>query len=125
MKTRLLFVILAVSMVINLPFLLITANFALASDMGPKHASFAITNVFTVKVPEGAQRVHFQATGVVYAAQRQLQWRLNGAPLASGQADAFWFPRPGRFHLSLHDAGGNELDGVEFEVRGSPTNAQR
>ena len=71
-------------------------------------------------IPEASQRVHFQAAGVAHAAQSELRWRLNGELLASGQADAFWFPRPGRFHLSLQDAGGNELDRVEFEVRGSP-----
>jgi len=99
-------------------------------DESPAHAEIvypAAGQVIAVDpdIPEGAQRVHFQATGVASTAQRQLQWRLNGEPLVSGQADAFWFPRPGRFLLSLHDAGGNELDRVEFEVRGSPTSALR
>ena len=99
-------------------------------DESPAHAQIvypAAGQVIAVDpdIPEEAQRVHFQATGFASNAQRQLQWRLNGEPLVSGQADAFWRPRPGRFLLSLHDAGGNELDRVEFEVRGSPTSAQR
>ena len=56
-RTRSVLGIFALTIVINLPLLLIAANFTSASDMKPKHASFAITNVFTVKVPEGAQQV--------------------------------------------------------------------
>jgi len=94
-------------------------------DESPAHAGIAYPSAGQViavdpDIPQEAQRVHFQATGLAGPAQ----WRLNGEALASAGAGAFWSPRPGRFQLSLHDAGGTELDRVEFEVRGSPVHAR-
>jgi transglutaminase-like putative cysteine protease len=43
--------------VLGMPLLLGTAGESAASTMQPKQATFAITNVFTVKVPEGAKQV--------------------------------------------------------------------
>jgi penicillin-binding protein 1C len=63
-------------------------------------------------IPEALQRVPFEAIG----ARPQSQWRLNGEPVREG---ALWRPQPGRWQLSLHDVNGEQLDSVQFEVRGS------
>ena len=62
-------------------------------------------------IPPGRQRVRFEASG-----GSNLQWRLNGEALKSGE---LWQPLPGRWVLTLHDATGTQLDAVRFEVRGS------
>jgi penicillin-binding protein 1C len=61
-------------------------------------------------IPEDAQLMHFRAEGE----HADVQWRLNGAY----QPSPFWRPQPGRWTLSLHASDGNELDSVQFEVRG-------
>jgi penicillin-binding protein 1C len=63
-------------------------------------------------IPEALQRVPFEAEG----ASSQSEWRLNGEPVRDG---ALWRPQPGRWQLSLHDVNGEQLDSVQFEVRGS------
>jgi penicillin-binding protein 1C len=63
-------------------------------------------------IPDALQRVPFEAVG----AGVQSQWRLNGEPVSAG---AFWRPQPGTWRLTLHDANGEELDSVQFEVRGN------
>jgi penicillin-binding protein 1C len=63
-------------------------------------------------IPDALQRVPFEAVG----AGVQPQWRLNGDPVSDGE---FWRPRPGTWHLTLHDPNGDELDAVQFEVRGN------
>lgn len=63
-------------------------------------------------IPFDHQRVRFEATGT----GPNLQWRLNGEPLADGD---LWRPQPGRWLLTLHDANGMQLDAIRFEVRGS------
>ena len=63
-------------------------------------------------LPEALQRVAFEAIG----AGAQWQWRLNGEPVSDA---APWRPQPGRWQLTLHDVNGNELDSVQFEVRGN------
>jgi penicillin-binding protein 1C len=62
-------------------------------------------------IPEPLQRVPFSAVGA-----GEPHWRLNGAPV---DESAPWRPKPGRWHLTLHDANGVELDSVQFEVRGA------
>jgi penicillin-binding protein 1C len=61
-------------------------------------------------IPEPAQLMHFRAEG----AQPGARWRLNGEE----QDSPFWRPRRGRWTLSLHTHEGDELDSVQFEVRG-------
>jgi penicillin-binding protein 1C len=62
-------------------------------------------------IPPAAQRVRFRATG----ADGRERWRLDGEPVAP---DGFWTPQPGQHVLTLHDAQGEELGRVEFQVRG-------
>jgi len=63
-------------------------------------------------IPPDRQRVRFEASG----GGPDLQWRLNGEPLAGGD---LWRPQPGKWLLTLHDVNGAQVDGVRFEVRGS------
>jgi penicillin-binding protein 1C len=63
-------------------------------------------------IPDALQRVPFEAIG----AGAQSQWRLNGEAVS---ASGSWRPQPGTWHLTLHDANGDELDSVQFEVRGN------
>ncbi len=67
-------------------------------------------------IPLESQRVQFRADG----APERGQWRLDGQSVGADSGGGFWTPRPGRHRLSLHDDAGNELDAVEFEVRGGP-----
>lgn len=57
LSTRSVLVMLGIAIALGLPLLLIVAGDIAASTMPPKRATFAITNVFTVKVPEGAKQV--------------------------------------------------------------------
>ncbi len=65
-------------------------------------------------IPAAAQRVRFEAS----VATATLGWRLDGEPLPPA-ADALWKPKPGRHRLALVDPEGQELDQVQFEVRGA------
>ena len=56
-STRSVLIILAIAMALGLPLLLSGAGDLSAATPQPKRAAFAITNIFTVKVPEGAQQV--------------------------------------------------------------------
>jgi hypothetical protein len=49
--------VLGIATALGLPLLLMAADDLSASTIQPKRATFAITNVLTVKVPEGAQQV--------------------------------------------------------------------
>ena len=55
--TRSVLIILAVAVALGLPLLLSGAGDLSAATPQPKRAAFAITNIFTVKVPEGAKQV--------------------------------------------------------------------
>lgn len=46
------------------------------------------------------------------------RWRIDGEPIASEADAVFWVPIAGTHRLSLIDADGNEVDAVQFEVRG-------
>lgn len=48
---------LGIAIALALPFLLMAAGDLSASTMQPKRATFAITNILTIKVPEGAKQV--------------------------------------------------------------------
>jgi len=65
-------------------------------------------------IPADAQRVRFEAS----VATESLGWRLDGETLEPA-VDLLWKPRPGRHRLALVGADGQELDRVQFEVRGS------
>jgi penicillin-binding protein 1C len=66
-------------------------------------------------IPDGVQRVHFQAAPQL-PGQR---WRLDGEPIGEPDRAVRWAPTPGRHDLALLDAHGEELDRVHFEVRGA------
>nr|WP_306604457.1 penicillin-binding protein 1C [Azonexus sp.] len=65
-------------------------------------------------IPPERQRIPLRLSG---AAEHGWHWRINGKPLLKAEAKARWLPQPGRHRLSLHDARGNLLDGVDIEVR--------
>lgn len=64
-------------------------------------------------IPPEAQRVRFEAT----VPTEGLAWRLDGEALDLGP-EGLWKPRHGRHRLVLTDGRGEELDRVQFEVRG-------
>jgi penicillin-binding protein 1C len=66
-------------------------------------------------IPDGVQRVHFQAAPQL-PGQR---WRLDGVTIGDPDRAVRWAPTPGRHALALLDARGEELDRVHFEVRGA------
>ena len=66
-------------------------------------------------IPFDRQRVVFSAA----SAHAGLQWVLDGKPLGRANANASWFPLPGRHVLRIVDAKGEMADEVAFEVRGA------
>jgi len=68
-------------------------------------------------IPDGAQRVVFQASPAVPG----LRWRLDDAetPTEAVHGRADWVPSAGRHTLALEDATGRTLSSVAFEVRGN------
>lgn len=66
-------------------------------------------------IPFDRQRVIFSAS----SAHAGLQWQLDGKPLGRANANASWFPLPGRHVLRMVDAKGEMADEVAFEVRGA------
>ena len=65
-------------------------------------------------IPPERQRVHMQVAGI----GDPLRIRLAEEELTASSEGALWRPRAGQHVMSLVDAGGAELDRVEFEVRG-------
>ena len=63
-------------------------------------------------IPPANQRVLFKASSRLPAGWT---WQLDG----KRQPALAWFPMPGKHHLQLLDAHGNEADAVAFEVRGA------
>jgi penicillin-binding protein 1C len=63
-------------------------------------------------IPVEAQRVELRAQG----AGADTRWEVNGVALDGAP---YWRPQPGRWTVTLKDAGGTLLDQVEFEVRGA------
>ncbi len=66
-------------------------------------------------IPSGAQRVRIE----IRAGSQALGLWLDGVPLAMSDEMAMWQPLGGHHKLALVDARGNEVDHVEFEVRGT------
>ncbi len=68
-------------------------------------------------IPAFAQRVVFEAAPAIAG----LEWRLDGATLAStdAQGRADWAPAAGKHSLALVDSDGRTLSVVVFEVRGN------
>jgi penicillin-binding protein 1C len=64
-------------------------------------------------IPPARQRVAFESLGA-----RGAFWRLDGRELGTVDGPLLWQPRPGRHQLALVDERQNELDRVEFTVRG-------
>jgi penicillin-binding protein 1C len=64
-------------------------------------------------IPPARQRVAFESLGASGAF-----WRLDGRELGTVDGPLLWQPRPGRHQLALVDERQNELDRVEFTVRG-------
>jgi penicillin-binding protein 1C len=67
-------------------------------------------------IPAAQQRVALRAS----AAGPGVSWRIDGRPAGAAEAMPLWMPVPGRHRLALLDAGGREVDAVQFEVRGAP-----
>ncbi len=72
-------------------------------------------------IPEDQQRVLFQASAQVAGGA----WRLDEQVFGDGSDILAWEPQVGRHVLSLHQADGNELDRVEFQVRGVKARKQQ
>ena len=72
-------------------------------------------------VPAGRERVPFLAA----AAGADSRWRVDDTLVEGRGGRATWTPVAGRHRLTLEDAGGNRLDRVEFEVRGSRAGSGR
>ena len=68
-------------------------------------------------IPHGRQRVRF----AMNPRHPAYAWRLDETPLEPDRT--WWQPVAGRHVLALIDAGGAEVDRVEFEVRGGPGRA--
>ncbi len=66
-------------------------------------------------IPDDVQRVRFVAA----PSSPGQHWLLDGQTLGVADSAALWVPQPGRHDLVLVDSGGQELDRVRFEVRGS------
>jgi penicillin-binding protein 1C len=66
-------------------------------------------------IPDSVQRVRFVAAPQL-PGQR---WQLDGETVGAPDQPVLWAPQPGRHDLVLVDAGGEELDRVRFEVRGT------
>lgn len=66
-------------------------------------------------IPAGRQWVEFNASPHL----AELRWELDGEPLWETDGQLMWQPQPGRHQLLLLDAAGQELDRVQFEVRGA------
>jgi penicillin-binding protein 1C len=64
-------------------------------------------------IPPSRQRVAFESLGA-----RGAFWQLDGQQLGTVDGPHLWQPRPGRHRLALVDERRNELDRVEFVVRG-------
>ena len=64
-------------------------------------------------IPVNHQRVQLSAKG-----SEQIAWAMDGNDIGSG-TDIGWIPTGGRHRLVLSDTQGNELDAVNFEVRGT------
>jgi penicillin-binding protein 1C len=66
-------------------------------------------------IPPSRQRVLFEAE----ADGSTTRWWLDGRDLGPASDLAVWKPEPGKHRLTLVDDGGNTLDGITFEVRGT------
>ena len=64
-------------------------------------------------IPIKHQRVRFNARGAV-----AITWHVDGHSIGNG-LDVWWTPTGGRHKLALTDPQGEELDSVNFEVRGA------
>jgi penicillin-binding protein 1C len=65
-------------------------------------------------IPAGHQRVEFGVSPQL----PDLKWELDGEALAADEGEVLWQPVSGKHQLLLLDAAGQQLDRVEFEVRG-------
>ena len=65
-------------------------------------------------IPAGRQWVEFAAS----PQSPNLRWELNGESFKASDGQVLWQPVLGRHQLILLDATGQELDRVQFEVRG-------
>lgn len=65
-------------------------------------------------IPPESQRVALQLSG---APAPDWQWRIDGRAVGSAARQILWRPLPGKHRLTLVDAGGREIDRVNFEVR--------
>jgi penicillin-binding protein 1C len=65
-------------------------------------------------IPSAVQRVRL----VMRPETGGFSWRINGEALGSAGPASFWAPVAGHHRLSLVDAAGDEVDAVQFEVRG-------
>jgi len=66
-------------------------------------------------IPQDAQQMFFEAS----PRGSNLEWMLDGRRLGSASALTPWRPRRGKHILKLMDSALNELDSVDFEVRGN------
>ncbi len=69
-------------------------------------------------IPPRHQRLRFAAVGAAPGAEEQVQWRIDGKPIARGR-QAEWLPWPGRHRVELVDGDGRMLDRIQLEVRGA------
>ena len=84
---------------------------ALASIAYPANGSIIALDP---DIPPSRQRIPLRLST---RSGRGWQWQLDGHPLARSDRPQSWLPMPGTHHLSLHDAQGQLLDEVSFEVR--------
>jgi len=66
-------------------------------------------------IPVNHQRVQFSSSG-----SENIVWLIDGVSAGNG-LEVNWSPTGGRHKLMLTDLRGNELDTVNFEVRGATT----
>ena len=65
-------------------------------------------------IPPGRQRLALRTNA---PAPGNWQWRIDNRPIAKAGTTVSWLPQPGQHSLSLHEANGNQIDMVRFEVR--------
>lgn len=65
-------------------------------------------------IPQGLQRVFFQAQG-----SQGLRWVLDGADLGPADDSISWRPAPGKYVLALVDGEGKTVAQTSFHVRGN------
>lgn len=73
-------------------------------------------------IPPSRQRIPLQLSAPPAPGWR---WKLDDQPLTRADRPQTWLPQPGKHRLALIDAQGNELEGIDFEVRTLPTARQR